>query len=98
MTASIFCWSPNEKDDRLEASMTAISSYFGGATEYSVTCDGSIGARGFPVMTCDVVAQPASAKTASHRANDRVFEVGFMLKETLIKFRNARRGTGAEFT
>jgi hypothetical protein len=50
------------------------------------------------VMTCDVVAQPASAKTASHRANDRVFEVGFMLKETLIKFRNARRGTGAEFT
>ncbi len=76
--------------------MTAISSYFGGAEEYSVTCDGSIGARGFPVMTCDVVAQPASAKTASHRANDRIIEDGFMLEETPIKFRDARCGTCAE--
>jgi len=78
--------------------MTAISSYFGGAEEYSVTCDGSIGARGFPVMTCEVVAQPANARIASHRANDRVLEIGFMLNETLIKFRNAHRGPCAELT
>src|SRR6266850_4324763 len=96
MTASIFFWSPNAKEDRLEASMTAISSYFGGAAEYSVTCAGSIGARGFPVMTCDVVAQPASAKTASPMTNDQGFENGFMLKETPIKFRDARCGTCAE--
>ena len=58
--------------------MMAISSYFAGGVEYSDTCDGSMGVRGFPVMTRDVVAQPASAKIASHRANDRAFfEVGF---------------------